>query len=102
MPCAVPLPPHAVLCVLCVSAVCLCRAPYRALAFPNASVNSAISNTYPNITAVFHIAYSRFASVWADSRFSMATQPPRTAEKLRANPLGIYVNAINWSRELGQ
>jgi type IV secretion system protein TrbF len=27
---------------------------------------------------------------------------PRNAERLRANPLGIYVNAINWSRELGQ
>lgn len=27
---------------------------------------------------------------------------PRSAEKLRANPLGIYVTAINWSKELGQ
>jgi type IV secretion system protein TrbF len=27
---------------------------------------------------------------------------PRNADRLRANPLGIYVNAINWSRELGQ
>ncbi len=27
---------------------------------------------------------------------------PRTADALRANPLGLYVNAINWSRELGQ
>lgn len=26
---------------------------------------------------------------------------PRDAVTLRANPLGIYVNAINWSRELG-
>ncbi|MCB1402836.1 MAG: conjugal transfer protein TrbF, partial [Rhodobacteraceae bacterium] len=23
-------------------------------------------------------------------------------ERLKANPLGIYVNAINWSREMGQ
>ncbi|ALV26144.1 MULTISPECIES: conjugal transfer protein TrbF [Hyphomicrobiales] len=29
-------------------------------------------------------------------------QQPRTAERLRANPLGIYVNAISWSRELSQ
>lgn len=29
-------------------------------------------------------------------------QPPRDAERLRANPLGIYINAINWSREMGQ
>ncbi len=29
-------------------------------------------------------------------------QQPRTAERLRANPLGIYVNAISWSREMSQ
>lgn len=29
-------------------------------------------------------------------------QPPRSAERLRANPLGIYINAINWSREMSQ
>ena len=27
-------------------------------------------------------------------------QPPRSAERLRANPLGIYVHALNWSEEL--
>lgn len=33
---------------------------------------------------------------------TIVIQPPRNAERLRANPLGIYVNAINWSREMGQ
>ena len=33
---------------------------------------------------------------------TIVVQPPRDAERLRANPLGIYVNAINWSREMGQ
>lgn len=33
---------------------------------------------------------------------TIVIQPPRDAEWLRANPLGIYVNAINWSREMGQ
>ncbi|ODT76193.1 MAG: conjugal transfer protein TrbF [Pelagibacterium sp. SCN 64-44] len=33
---------------------------------------------------------------------TIVVQQPRDAERLRANPLGIYVNAINWSRELGQ
>ena len=28
-------------------------------------------------------------------------QPPRTPDALRKNPLGIFVNAINWSKELG-
>lgn len=29
-------------------------------------------------------------------------QPPRDADRLKANPLGIYVNAISWSREMSQ
>ncbi|MDX4842808.1 VirB8/TrbF family protein, partial [Klebsiella pneumoniae] len=33
---------------------------------------------------------------------TIVVQIPRNADRLRANPLGIYVNAINWSRELGQ
>ncbi|WP_370200559.1 conjugal transfer protein TrbF [Roseibium sp.] len=33
---------------------------------------------------------------------TIVIQPPRDAARLRANPLGIYVNAINWSREMGQ
>lgn len=33
---------------------------------------------------------------------TVVLKPPRTAEKLRANPLGVYVNAINWSKEMGQ
>ena len=31
---------------------------------------------------------------------TIVLQPPRDAERLKANPLGIYVNAINWSKEL--
>ena len=33
---------------------------------------------------------------------TITIQPPRDAERLKANPLGIYVNAINWSREMSQ
>ena len=33
---------------------------------------------------------------------TIVIQPPRNAERLRANPLGIYVNAISWSREMSQ
>jgi type IV secretion system protein VirB5 len=33
---------------------------------------------------------------------TIVIQPPHTAERLRANPLGIYVNAISWSREMSQ
>ena len=31
---------------------------------------------------------------------SVVSQPPRTEERLRRNPLGIYVNGLSWSREL--
>ena len=31
---------------------------------------------------------------------TIVVQPPRTEEKLRKNPLGIYVNGLSWSREL--
>jgi type IV secretion system protein VirB5 len=31
---------------------------------------------------------------------SVITQQPTTAEVLRKNPLGLYVNGLNWSREL--
>ncbi|MFG1186284.1 conjugal transfer protein TrbF [Xanthobacter aminoxidans] len=33
---------------------------------------------------------------------TVVVQVPRDAEKLRGNPLGIYVTAINWSKELTQ
>jgi len=31
---------------------------------------------------------------------TVVIQPPHTAEQLRKNPLGLFVNAIDWSREL--
>ena len=31
---------------------------------------------------------------------TVVLQPPKTEEKLRKNPLGIYVNGLSWSREL--
>ncbi|MBA4792691.1 MAG: conjugal transfer protein TrbF [Phenylobacterium sp.] len=33
---------------------------------------------------------------------TIVIQPPRDTERLRANPLGIYVNAVSWSREMSQ
>lgn len=30
---------------------------------------------------------------------SVVVEPPRDIDRLRKNPLGIYVNAINWSKE---
>lgn len=33
--------------------------------------------------------------------FTIVIQTPRTEERLRKNPLGIYIDAIAWNRELG-
>ena len=33
---------------------------------------------------------------------TVAIETPRDAERLRKNPLGVYVRAINWSKELSQ
>jgi type IV secretion system protein VirB5 len=33
---------------------------------------------------------------------TVVIDPPRDADRLRKNPLGVYVNAINWSKEMGQ
>ena len=58
----------------------------------------------------FRVAWSERnyenGQIGATSRWTailtIIVEPPRNAERLRANPLGIFVNAINWSRELGQ
>jgi len=33
---------------------------------------------------------------------TLTIHPPHDAERLRQNPLGVFVTAINWSKELGQ
>ena len=32
--------------------------------------------------------------------FSIVTQPPQDAATLRANPLGLYINSLNWGEDL--
>ena len=32
---------------------------------------------------------------------SIVIETPRDADRLRKNPLGVYVHALNWSKELG-
>jgi type IV secretion system protein VirB5 len=33
---------------------------------------------------------------------TVVIQPPSAPDALRKNPLGLFVNAINWSKELSQ
>jgi type IV secretion system protein VirB5 len=58
--------------------------------------------------ASFRVAWTerryRDGSLAETSRWSailtVVIQPPHTPDALRKNPLGIFVNAINWSKEL--
>jgi type IV secretion system protein VirB5 len=69
------------------------------------------------VSSVIRASPDSFRVAWTERRYengqlstierwtailTIIVQPPRDVERLRTNPLGIYVNAINWSRELGQ
>ncbi|QSR17250.1 conjugal transfer protein TrbF [Novosphingobium sp. KA1] len=69
------------------------------------------------VSSVIRASPDSFRVAWTERRYqdgslasterwsailTVVVQTPRDPEKLRANPLGIYVNAINWSKELGQ
>jgi len=70
-----------------------------------------------DVSSVIRASPDSFRVAWTERHFengalastqrwtaimTIAIQPPRDAERLKVNPLGIYVNAINWSREMGQ
>ena len=67
------------------------------------------------ITSVVRASDKSFQVKWTETAFERASQagtsrwtailttvtrPPASADELRKNPLGIYVDAIDWSREL--
>lgn len=67
------------------------------------------------ITSVVRASDTSFNVRWTERRYvngaaaglerwtavvSIVLQTPRTEERLRRNPLGIYVNGLAWSREL--
>lgn len=67
------------------------------------------------VTSVVRASDNSFQARWTERRYvngaaaglerwtaviSIVLQPPRTEEKLRRNPLGLYVNGLSWSREL--
>jgi type IV secretory pathway TrbF-like protein len=70
-----------------------------------------------DVSSVIRASPSSFRVEWVEHRYqdgalaetsrwtailTVAIQPPTSADVLRKNPLGIYVTAINWSKELGQ
>ena len=69
------------------------------------------------VSSVIRASDNSFRIAWIERRYqngqlaaterwtailTIAVQPPRDAEGLRSNPLGIFVHAINWSRESAQ
>ena len=69
------------------------------------------------VSSVIRTSESSFRIAWIERRYAngqlaaterwtailtIVLQQPRDAERLRKNPLGIFVNAINWSRESAQ
>lgn len=70
-----------------------------------------------DVSSVIRASDTSFRISWTERRYldgSLATterwsaiasiviQTPRTTEALRKNPLGVFVNALNWSKELSQ
>jgi type IV secretion system protein TrbF len=66
------------------------------------------------VSSVIRASADSFRIAWVERRYeqgqqasverwsaivTIVLQPPRDAERLRKNPLGIFVHAINWSRE---
>ena len=67
------------------------------------------------VTSVVRASDSSFQVKWVETAYergavasterwtallTLVIDPPRTADKLRKNPLGIYINGLAWSREL--
>jgi type IV secretion system protein TrbF len=68
------------------------------------------------VTSVIRASPSSFRVAWIERRYvdgqlaaaerwtailTVVLQPPATADALIKNPLGVFVHAINWSKELG-
>lgn len=67
-----------------------------------------------DVSSVIRASPDSFRVAWTERRYvdgqlaaterwtailTIALQPPRDVERLKKNPLGIYVHALNWSKE---
>jgi len=68
------------------------------------------------VSSVIRASPSSFRVAWVERRYdegalvaterwtailTIVLQPPKTADQLRKNPLGVFVHAVSWSKELG-
>ena len=69
-----------------------------------------------DVSSVIRASDDSFRIAWTERRYqdgalaatehwsaivTVVVQTPTDAERLKQNPLGLYVHAINWSKELG-
>ena len=79
--------------------------------------NIGKSQVAVDVASVIRASPSSFRVAWNERRYhdgslaettrwsaiiTVMIQTPKTPDALRKNPLGLFVNAINWSKELGQ
>lgn len=70
-----------------------------------------------DVSSVIRASKDSFRIAWTERRYqdgslletsrwsaivTVTIQPPRTADALRTNPLGVFVSSLNWSKELSQ
>jgi type IV secretion system protein VirB5 len=70
-----------------------------------------------DVSSVIRASPDSFRVAWSERRYengqlsnterwtailTIVIETPHDTDRLRGNPLGVYVNAINWSKELGQ
>jgi type IV secretion system protein VirB5 len=68
------------------------------------------------VSSVIRASNDSFRVAWIERRYvdgalaaterwsailTIVVQPPTDADRLKKNPLGVYVHALNWSKELG-
>jgi type IV secretion system protein VirB5 len=68
------------------------------------------------ILSVIRASPDSFRVAWTERRYvdnslaaterwsailTVIVQPPTDADRLKKNPLGVYIHALNWSKELG-
>lgn len=68
------------------------------------------------VSSVIRASNDSFRVAWTERRYvddalaaterwsailTIVVQPPTDADRLKKNPLGVYVHALNWSKELG-
>ena len=84
---------------------------------PSARCPGLVGRRVRTVSSVIRASPDSFRVAWTERHYAsgqlsaterwtailtIVIQPPRDAERLKANPLGIFINAMSWSREMSQ